>query len=412
MSANPSVLTTSSSQRGVGPEIVSPAQRNVAIGYLRAFVTVLVLAHHAALAYHPFAPAPPASLVAQPRWWQAFPVVDSQRSTGFALFVGFNDTFFMALMFFVSGLFVWHSLKRKRSGRFVRDRFLRLGLPFVVAAALVAPLAYYPTYLQIGGSGFAGFWQQWRSLGNWPAGPAWFVWLLLAFDLVAALLLVLIPNWGNALGRLSSGSDRHPIRFFGILVALSAVVYLPLAIIFNPFYWSSFGPFFFQTSRILHYLLYFLLGAGVGAYGLQRGLLAPDGKLARRWPLWSLAALLAFGLATGIGIAVLTTHAGSRPWEIAADLGFVFSCAASSFAFLALFVRFARTPRKMFDSLSDNAYGMYLVHYAFVSWLQYALLKATLPAIAKGSIVFLGTVVLSWITVAALRKIPAVARVI
>ena len=412
MSANPSVLTTSSSQRGVGPEIVSPAQRNVAIGYLRAFVTVLVLAHHAALAYHPFAPAPPASLVAQPRWWQAFPVVDSQRSTGFALFVGFNDTFFMALMFFVSGLFVWHSLKRKGSGRFVRDRFLRLGLPFVVAAALGAPLAYYPTYLQIGGSGFAGFWQQWRSLGNWPAGPAWFVWLLLAFDLVAALLLVLIPNWGNALGRLSSGSDRHPIRFFGILVALSAAVYLPLAIIFNPFYWSSFGPFFFQTSRILHYLLYFLLGAGVGAYGLQRGLLAPDGKLARRWPLWSLAALLAFGLATGIGIAVLTTHAGSRPWEIAADLGFVISCAASSFAFLALFVCLARTPRKMFDSLSDNAYGMYLVHYAFVSWLQYALLKAALPAIAKGSIVFLGTVALSWITVAALRKIPAVARVI
>jgi hypothetical protein len=351
-------------------------------------------------------------MVAQPRWWQAFPVVDSQRSTGFALFVGFNDTFFMALMFFVSGLFVWHSLKRKRSGRFVCDRFLRLGLPFVVAAAFVAPLAYYPTYLQIGGSGFAGFWQQWRSLGNWPAGPAWFVWLLLAFDLVAALLLVLIPSWGNALGRLSSGSDRHPIRFFGILVALSAAVYLPLAIVFNPFYWSSFGPFFFQTSRVLHYLLYFLLGAGVGAYGLQRGLLAPDGKLARRWPLWSLAALLAFGLATGIGIAVLTTHAGSRPWEIAADLGFVISCAASSFAFLALFVRFARTPRKMFDSLSDNAYGMYLVHYAFVSWLQYALLKATLPAIPKGSVVFLCTVALSWITVAALRKIPAVARVI
>jgi hypothetical protein len=62
------------------------------------------------LAYHPFAPPATASLVTHPRWWQAFPVVDSQRWSGFALFVGFNDAFFMSLMFFLSGLFVWRSL--------------------------------------------------------------------------------------------------------------------------------------------------------------------------------------------------------------------------------------------------------------------------------------------------------------
>ena len=54
----------------------SRVQYNVAIGYLRAFVTVLVVAHHAALAYHPFAPAPVASLIAEPRLWPAFPVVE------------------------------------------------------------------------------------------------------------------------------------------------------------------------------------------------------------------------------------------------------------------------------------------------------------------------------------------------
>jgi len=54
-------------------------------------------------------------------------------------------------------------------------------------------------------------------------------------------------------------------------------------------------------------------------------------------------------------------------------------------AFLALFLRFAK-PRKIFDSLRENAYGIYLVHYAFVSWLQYALLKSQLSAIEKGSL--------------------------
>ena len=341
-----------------------------------------------------------------------FPWSTAGRWAGFAPLVGFNDIFFMALMFFLSGLFVWKSLQRKGSGQFVRDRALRLGLPFIVAAAVVAPLAYYPSYLQTGASGVAGFWQQWKSLGNWPAGPAWFVWVLLAFDLIAAAMFLVTPKWGVALGKISCGTDRRPNVFFGLLVVLSAAVYIPLAVIFNPFAWVDFGPFFFQTSRILHYLLYFLMGAGVGAYGLDRGLLARDGKLGRRWWLWALRALLAFGIAGGAGIATLTSHLGSRGWEIASDATWVVSCAASSFAFLALFVRFARTRRKMFDSLSDNAYGMYLVHYAFVSWLQYALLKAALPAIAKGSIVFLGTVALSWATVAALRRIPAITRVI
>ena len=390
----------------------SAAPYNVSIGYLRAFITLLVLAHHAALAYDPFAPSPVAVLNGPNRWWQAFPVVDPKRSNMFAFLVGFNDIFFMALMFFLSGLFVWKSLQRKGGASFLRDRAVRLGLPFIVAAAIVAPVAYYPAYLQTGSAGIVGFWHQWRSLGNWPAGPAWFVWVLLAFDCIAAALVWIAPKWGDVLGRVTSSADRRPFALFALLVGASAAVYIPVELIFNAFYWSSFGPFTFQTSRFLHYLIYFLLGAGVGAYGLDRGLLAAQGKLVRRWPLWCGAALTAFGLASVIGIATITAHIGSRPWEVAADFTWAVSCAATSFAFLALFTRFANARRKFFDHLSDNAYGMYLIHYAFVSWLQLALVKTQLPAIAKGSLVFAGAVLLSWGTTAALRRIPAVARVI
>lgn len=394
--------------------VATPDQQySVSIGYLRAFITVLVVAHHAALAYHPFAPPAPASLVAQPRLWQAFPVVDSAHWIGWALLVGFNDIFFMSLMFFLSGLFVWKSLERKGAGAFVRDRVVRLGVPFAIAAALIAPLAYYPAYLTTAShTGVAGFWQQWRALGNWPAGPAWFIWVLLAFGCLAAAMFLALPKWGEALGRITTGASRRPVLFFGLLVAVSAIAYIPMEMKFSAFAWASWGPFVFQTSRILHYFVYFMLGAGVGAAGLGKGLLAPDGKLARRWILWAIAALLAFAIETAVVIASLSPHASPRLWELAADCGFVLSCAASSFAFLALFVRFAKSRSKMWDSLTANAYGIYLVHYAFVSWLQYSLLKATLPAIAKGSLVILGAVALSWVTVAVLRRIPAVARVI
>ncbi len=385
---------------------------NTSVGYLRAFITLLVIGHHVALAYHPFAP-PPASLTALPRWWQAFPVVDSQHWAGFALFTGFNDTFFMALMFFLSGLFVWNSLKHKQAGNFLRDRAIRLGVPFLAAAAVIAPLAYFPTYLQsVAAGGQMGFWRQWMSLGNWPAGPAWFVWVLLAFDAIAAALFLALPKWGDSLGKLTSGAYRRPIVFFGLMVILSAVAYIPMELVFNAFRWSAFGPFTIQTSRAFNYLFYFLMGAGVGSYGLNRGLLARDGNLARRWVLWSIGALIAFGIATGVGIGAMTAHAGSRGWEIASDSTFVLSCAALSFAFLSLFVRFVKRGNRIFDSLTSNAYGMYLIHYAFTSWMLYALLKISLPAAAKGSLAFAGVTLLTWGTTAALRRVPAIGRVI
>ena len=79
---------------------------------------------------------------------------------------------------------------------------------------------------------------------------------------------------------------------------------------------------------------------------------------------------------------------------------------------LAVFVRFAKKSHGIFDSLRNNAYGMYLIHYIFVIWLQYALLKAHLSGFSKLTIVFSSAVALSWITTAALRRIPAVARII
>lgn len=385
---------------------------NLSIGYLRAFITLLVVAHHAALAYCPFTPPAIMKSLAQQPWRLAFPVVDTRHSMGMGLLVAFNDIFFMALMFFLSGLFVWKSLQRKGSGTFVRDRLVRLGLPFIVAAGLIAPLAYYPTYLQSGGHGIAGFWQQWKSLGTWPAGPAWFVWVLLVFDGVLALVYRFNPGFGEKLGRLSSVAKDRPQAFAVRLVFNSALVYIPLCLMVGPERWSSYGPFFFQTSRILLYFIYFLAGISVGAYGLQRGLFSIDGNLQRRWGRWTAAAAVAF--LASILIAGLSGIVRLPPWlwQSIVPLFFVISCAMTSFAAMAIFVHFTRRRIGVWDSLTDNAYGIYLVHYAFVSWLQYSLLKFALPGAVKGWVVFAGAVLLSWGTTAALRKMPAVARVI
>jgi surface polysaccharide O-acyltransferase-like enzyme len=66
----------------------------------------------------------------------------------------------------------------------------------------------------------------------------------------------------------------------------------------------------------------------------------------------------------------------------------------------------------LWDSLAHNAYGIYLVHYFFVNWLQYLFLQAANPRLAKGLIVIALESILSWAAIAVLRRIPAVARLI
>jgi peptidoglycan/LPS O-acetylase OafA/YrhL len=396
------------------PAAESRGSYHYAIGYLRAFIVVLVVAFHAAMGYHPDAPPPPVSLSAEPRWWPAFPVVDPIHRAGWAsTFVGFNDIFFMSLMFLLSGLFVWSGLQHKGAGGFLRGRLLRLGVPFLFGAGVVAPLAYYPTYLQMAGhAGVGGFARQWLAIGTWPAGPAWFLWVLLVFDCIAAGSFAAAPGWAGTFGRFLAGPRNRPARFFLLLVTASALVYIPLELTFSGLTWAAFGPFTFQTSRILHYLVYFLAGAGIGAWGLDRGILAPEGKLARRWVLWTIAAILLFLALSVVVIAFLTAHLQSRGWEVATDVLFTASCAGSCLAFLALFLRFARSRSRVFESLSRNSYGIYLVHYAFVSWLTLALVGASMPATLKFAMVTVGAVGGSWLTTIALRRVPVVARVV
>jgi surface polysaccharide O-acyltransferase-like enzyme len=64
------------------------------------------------------------------------------------------------------------------------------------------------------------------------------------------------------------------------------------------------------------------------------------------------------------------------------------------------------------DFLSDNAFGLYLIHYVFVVWLQYMLLGVAAFAIIKALIVFGGTLILSYVTVATIRRVVAVVKLV
>ena len=68
-------------------------------------------------------------------------------------------------------------------------------------------------------------------------------------------------------------------------------------------------------------------------------------------------------------------------------------CAPGCFFLIAVSLHFATRHSRRRDGLSADAYGLYLVHYNFVVWLQYALLGTALFAMIKVAVVFGGTLV-------------------
>jgi peptidoglycan/LPS O-acetylase OafA/YrhL len=380
-------------------------QSSVALGNLRAVTIVIVLAFHSVLAYLASLPKVSHPFGEQPYRWQAIPIIDSERFFGFDLFCAWQDVSLMSLMFFLSGLFVPSSLARKGAATFMSDRLFRIGLPLVLVVLVLMPVTYYPSYsVTAANPSVSAYWQQLTALPFWPCGPQWFLWQLVGLNILAAVLHRFVPAWRESLGRVAA-CGAQPIRLYAALAFFSALTYVPMALVYSPWEWLSFGPFSFQLSRSLHYLVYFFAGCAVGAHGLDRGLLARDGALARQWPAWLAASVAGFVLWALPTSQTIGDEQAPLAMQIAACLGFALACAAGCFVLLALCLRFAAERTRILDSLSVNAYSMYLLHYIFIVWLQFALLPASLPAIGKAAIVFTGTLALSWSAAVALGNV-------
>jgi peptidoglycan/LPS O-acetylase OafA/YrhL len=374
----------------------SRSQASQALKNLRAFAIVMVVSFHSVLAYLASQPAAPDPFDSPPYHWLATPILDSQRWLPLDIFAAFQYVALMPVMFFLSGIFVWPSLIRRGSWNFLYGRLLRIGLPFVFGVYVLMPIAYYPVYrVTAADPSWLAYWRHWTALPFWPGGPLWFLWQLLLFDILAIVLYLAAPRLMDMLGRFSASAGTTPRRYFVVLLAVSAAAYLPLAFAYGVSDWAEFGPFDLQPDRPLLYFVYFFAGVGVGAQGIDRGLLQPDGALARRWRVW-LAGIGGSFLLWMMTMAPSAFGHGNLAIDLCSYLAVVLVVATVCLGFTAVFLRFGAARSALTDSLSDSAYAIYLVHYVFVVWLQYALLGATLPAIVKAILVFAGALLASW----------------
>jgi len=388
------------------------ARRLVFLDNLRTLMILLVLVFHSGASY--------GTLVG---FW---PYHDPNPREWVDMIMILLDTFMMGVLFFVAGYFCLPSLRKRAGGRFLADKFRRLGLPWLAVTVLVLPVLDYVHYCArsvargLEPRGYAAhWWRSMRTIARLDTGPMrmsgyldmtehfyqrymWFLSLLLLFFVLAWAGYRATQKWGRAAGRQepraapSSRSIAIALAAVGILtVLLFAPVYLTFSQ--NPIRiaggWFSLGNLIqFQPAKLVFYAGYFCLGL----YASSKGWFAGERGIGRPW-VWG--ALCVTSMCASMLVARSITHAAEAPLGL--HLAFAVLYPLWTLSFLGLLVAFAHrrwnraTP--LGRELAAHSYNLYLVHYVFVMTLPPFLGRWTAGSIgAKFGFVALGTIGLSY----------------
>lgn len=155
------------------------------IDALRVLAVLLLIPFHSARVFDVF---------------DAFYVKNAQTSRGLSwAVIAFLDTWHMPLLFALAGASTWLAL-RHRSGRgYVKERFLRLMVPFVFGLLVIVPpqglLARHIRGDEVSPGAFLGdYWKFEGDLtgytGDWTPGHLWFIGSLFLLSLVALPLFL------------------------------------------------------------------------------------------------------------------------------------------------------------------------------------------------------------------------------
>jgi hypothetical protein len=253
-------------QRGPGPA----GERLAYLDNLRTLLIAGIIAAHAIMGYTDFGDWTYQDL----REVSLSPVAE----TVFAIVVAsLGGLFLMALFFLISGLLTQDSLARKGPSRFVSDRLLRLGIPFVLYTLLIWPLVEWSLQglLLHRRSYWDSFLDTDPVLDN---GPMWFVGILLVYSLALVGWRAWFPPSNEAVGELR----------WSRLFALSLAVGISTFLLRTALPMGSGQPLNSHVWAWPEYIALFALGV----VAARRGWLRPvDRTLARRCGVATLVAI-------------------------------------------------------------------------------------------------------------------------
>lgn len=377
----------------------APTARSVYIDNLRVFLTMLVVAHHAAQPYGPTG--------------GAWPIFNPERAAILGPFFAVNAAFFMGLFFLISGYLLPAAYDRKGPRQFLIARFQRLGLPLLFFSLVVFPWVLYYLTAQSG-----SFWdfiaQAYIRPLTIEVAHLWF----LAHLLFYAVCYALWRQIGGERKLLATVSLRCPCvpghgAIFTYLLSLTVVTFM-VRIHYPIDRWVQlFGCLPTEVAHLPQYLSLLSVGIVAYRYGWLSQISRAQGFIWLRVGVG--AALLRYAYSLGRERLFLADilAGGGWEWRSAIWSGWESTiCVGLCLGLLILFREKVDFQGKFMRVLSNNAYGVYLIHLLIILYLQIAIADASMASLAKFALVTLLGMPLCFGCSALLRRLPVVRMVI
>jgi fucose 4-O-acetylase-like acetyltransferase len=360
------------------------------IDNLRIFLISLVVLHHLNITY------------GGPGDWYyneseaGFPAIIFQ-----AMFNITNQSFFMGMFFMISAYFTAASIQRKSKGIFLRDRLIRLGIPLIVFYFFLNPLTNFINYRFIRNDDDT-LWEFITNSRAWGFGPMWFVEALLIFT-----ILFLFVRSFNMKIRLTFPGTRVILSTAILTGILQFVIRIWLPVGWSLPYTNLQFPFFLQ------YILLFI--AGIVAYQ-NNWLESITFKMGKQWFIFAqimILIILPVVLYFGGNENGLESFTGgitwqSFTWAVWEQLtGF-----ALIIGLLGISKFFFNKQGKLAKSLSDSAYGVFVLHAPIILAVSAIFVGFNIPQLLKLAVVAPIALIICFGIAWLIRQIPGVKKVL
>jgi fucose 4-O-acetylase-like acetyltransferase len=371
------------------------------IDRLHVLLTATVLLFHAAITYG-----------GSGSWfYREVPVSGRPTSLLLTLFNLTLQSFFMGFFFLLAGYFTPGAYDRKGLWKFLQDRFLRLGVPFLFFCFVLGPFTSAMSDAAQGGSfrtTLHKLWQQHRIIN----GPLWFAEALLIFSIAYCLWRSLSRRILNPLQQPSSRPSAQPPIPPPRTWLLSALCVGLASLLIRQIFALDYRLFGVWPAYFASYI--FLFSLGVIAFRLD--------WLARfTWPQARLSVIAACVAWPALPVALVMFNAGSRHpatisglswpnviyalWEPLIAWGIIA-------ALLLWFRTHLNQPSVLWDWLSRRTYAVYILHTPILVALSLLLRTWHAPAIVKFGVAGTLTCAATWLAADPLVRLPGLRRIV
>ena len=350
-----------------------------------------------------------AGIVYEPILENVWIVVDPDQNSSIGLIRMYLDIFVMFTMFFISGYFIPNSLKSKNTWGFLKSKFKRIMIPWIVAVFTMIP-AYKFIFLYSRGlpqeewfTYFHLFERAGGNLGFYADNPTMgWLWFLPVLFLFQALYLVLAK--ANIL------TIKISLRTGVILTFVTGVIYSMTISNLGLRGWFHSPMLHFQTEKLLLYFMVFLLGSL--CYRLK---VFESNIKSKRYYIWSnivLTLSLSVFTAVALNFFFNMIEPGRNYFFVSGTVDRVIyysTSLLSMFSFLYIFIHVFRfrfnTSNWIMNEQNKNSYSVYIIHMVIIGLIALILVNISMPAIIKFLIVTIFTFIVSNIMVSAYRRI-------